>query len=334
MRALSTLALVIFLVSASGAQQSDSLPAQAAVHAWNKTAVIEEISPETLAQLAAQRHRAAAEPQAIASSAALVASSSEPRAVAGATHPLGGFIPAAPAPNAIVDAAAPPSQNDLLAQLEPLSVRSRAEAKAYNSQRYLAASQPESARFPYSTGDKFRLFLKDPVDPFAMVGESFEALYNQARSEPYQFGGGMEGYGKRMGAIFGTDVVSEFFGTFAFPSLLHTDPRYFRMGHGNFFKRAGYALSRTMIVRKDSGGETFNAANWLGGFATTAISDSYYPNRDRSALGIMQHTAVNVAFDSLSDLFREFWPDMAHRLHIPAFVIRRTADPAFPDQKD
>src|SRR5690242_7710616 len=116
MRTLTTSALIVLLVCASKAQQGDSLPAQAAVHAWNKTAVIEEISPETLAQVAAQRRRAATEPQIVVPQSTLLASSASEISPATVSRQLGGFIPAAPAPGAITDAVAPSAQNELLAQ--------------------------------------------------------------------------------------------------------------------------------------------------------------------------------------------------------------------------
>src|SRR5262249_8699835 len=132
-------------------------------------------------------------------------------------------------------------------------------------------------------------------------------------------------------AIVATDATGEFFGTFLFPSLLHTDPRYFRMGRGHpFLHRVGYAVTRTLITRKDSGGDTINAANWLSSFASSAISNTYYPDCHRGFGPPLKPTTINIGFDSLNDLFREFWPDIAQRLHIPAFVVRRTADPYFP----
>src|SRR5207248_1247232 len=94
---------------------------------------------------------------------------------------------------------------------------------------YVLSANQRSPRFPYSTGDKFRLFVKDTVDPFALMGEAATALYNQAKGDPRAYGGGARGYSRRFGAIVGTDFAGEFFGTFLFSSLLHTDPRYFRI---------------------------------------------------------------------------------------------------------
>ena len=226
------------------------------------------------------------------------------------------------------------SANTSRAAMAPLSSASgslalNAALPRENAYYVLTASQ-RSPRFPYSSGDKFRLFLKDTVDPFALMGEAATALYYQAQNEPSAFGGGARGYSRRLGALVGTDLAGEFFGTFLFSSMLHTDPRYFRMQQGNYAQRSGYALTRILVVRKDSGGYTFNAAKWLSSLAATAISNTYYPNRRRGFGPTVQKAAINVGFDAFSDLFREFWPDIAHTLHIPAFVMRRTADPLIP----
>lgn len=305
-----------------------------ALHAWPKAEVLEDLSPATLARLAAERRE---REEALANGSHFVASSaaSNPNQMdPPPAPPRSHYTALPPAPsNSEVTFAAPPKKEDrLIATLQPLQIGSGSQ-HPYLARNSSNPYEPEVARFPYSPGQKFHLFWKNVYDPFGLISESFDALYSQAEGNPHDYGGGMEGYGKRLGAIKATDIAGEFTGTFLFPSLLRTDPRYFRMGHGSFFKRAGYALTRTLITKNDSGGNTFNAANFLSGISTTAISNSYYPHRDRSFPGIMQHASINIGFDSLSNLFNEFWPDIGQRLHVPAFIVRRTADPYFPDQK-
>jgi hypothetical protein len=240
-------------------------------------------------------------------------------------------LPQNPAPRATV----PASSVD--ATLPDAASSTRAAIGEGNTPSYAKERVPVAVypiKFPYTPRQKFGLFVRDVYDPFNFMAEGFNALWEQSQGTPHAYGGGMAGYGKRLGAIVGTDIVGEFTGTFLFPSILHTDPRYFRMARGSPQRRFFYALSRQLIVKSDSGDDTFNAAKLLSGIATTTISNSYYPDRDRSFPGIVRHTLINMGFDALNDTFREFWPDIAHGLHIPAFVIRRTADPAFLDPMD
>jgi hypothetical protein len=321
-RSLCAAALCLASSDLVGAQSfSDQQQATAAnaVHPWAKQEVIEDVSPDVLARLAAlRRQREQADRQPVTSSAAPLTASAQPASSA-ATSPVRFSANATTVP--IAQAAPATASSGNLAFNVPLPRQ--------NSYYVLTANQ-RSPRFPYSPGDKFRLFLKDTVDPFALMGEAATALYYQAQNEPSAFGGGARGYSRRFGAIVGTDFAGEFFGTFLFSSMLHTDPRYFRMQQGSFMQRGEYALTRILVVRKDSGGYTFNAARWLASLAATAISNNYYPQRRRGFGPTVQKAAINVGFDAFSDLFREFWPDIAHTLHIPALVIRRTADPLIP----
>src|SRR5256885_2998778 len=313
-RSLCAAALCLCSPLLAGQSFSDAQPkVSSAVHPWAKQEVIEDVSPDVLARLAEIRRQReqAARDSGTTNPAAPVATDQPAIVTNSSPAMLSATIPG-PA------IAAPASGSTSLAFNAPLPRQ--------NAYYVLSASQ-RSPRFPYSAGDKFRLFAKDTVDPFTLMGESATALYYQAKGDPHAFGGGVRGYSRRFGAIVGTDFAGEFFGTFLFSSLLHTDPRYFRMQQGSYAQRSGYALTRILVVRKDSGGYTFNAARWLSSLAATAISNMYYPDRRRGFGPTGQKAATNVGFDAFSDLFREFWPDIAHVLHIPAFVIRRTADP-------
>ena len=59
---------------------------------------------------------------------------------------------------------------------------------------------------------------------------------------------------------FADEAVGNYFTEAIVPSLTREDPRYYTLGrlHGGFFRRAGYALTRLVITRSDSGGTMFN----------------------------------------------------------------------------
>ena len=59
-----------------------------------------------------------------------------------------------------------------------------------------------------------------------------------------RFGGGMEGYGKRLGASVAGSEAGAFFSGFLFPTLLHQDPRYFPSHQYDISQRLAYAASR------------------------------------------------------------------------------------------
>ncbi len=290
-----------------GAQTQSSAGSPAPVVPLGRHEVIEDITPDTLARLAARRDQAHTQ----ATVETLPALYPAPAAAAPAIE-LVSAVPEAPPANPFN--AAPSAAPVLPVAPEPVKI--------------VAVS---TVKFPYGPRQKFNLAVKDMYDPFNFLAEGLNAFYYQAKSDPYRFGGGARGYGKRLGAIVANDVMGEFTGTFLFPTLLRTDPRYFRMAHGPLPRRFFYAMSRVLVTKKDSGGATFNASKWLSGLATTSLANTYYPDRPHSFGDNARRNAINIGFDSLNNVFREFWPDIAHVLRIPAFVIRRTEDPLFPE---
>jgi hypothetical protein len=96
------------------------------------------------------------------------------------------------------------------------------------------------------------------------------------------------------------------------PSLLREDPRYFRMGRGNPWRRVSYALSRTVVTRKDTGRKIFNYSEIGGNAVAAAISNIYYPASERTAGEAAEKLTIQLASDSAFNILLEFWPDMRH----------------------
>ena len=69
---------------------------------------------------------------------------------------------------------------------------------------------------------------------------------------------------------------------FIFPTITHEDSRFYTLGHGGFLKRTGYALSRAVVTRTNSGSETFNISEVFGAGASSGLSNLYYPSASRS----------------------------------------------------
>lgn len=80
---------------------------------------------------------------------------------------------------------------------------------------------------PLTVKEKFELHAKRIVHPVPVLGMLAGAGIEQSRGEPYQWGGGMEGYGRRVADAAGFVAAENMF-AFALDSTLHQDPRYFR----------------------------------------------------------------------------------------------------------
>jgi hypothetical protein len=167
---------------------------------------------------------------------------------------------------------------------------------------------------PLSVKGKFWLATEDTFDYSSFVwtgilsGQEFGS-----RTYP-EFGQGMAGYGRYYYHIFIDGVSGSYFTEAIVPSLTHEDPRYYTLGHGGFFRRTAYALSRVVITKTDSEHDSFNWSEVGGNLLEAGLSNAYYPAQER---GVRQ-TAINwgaqLESAALNNIAKEFWPDIRHLL--------------------
>jgi hypothetical protein len=166
---------------------------------------------------------------------------------------------------------------------------------------------------PLSSGQKFKLAVQY-LNPYTSAFVAAEAGINQARNSPREYGQGAEGYGKRYGAGFADGLTSGIFSTGVYPSLLRQDPRYYRLGDGDISHRTGYALTRILVTRQDSGRKAFNFSEVLGSFTSSALAVTYYPKSERDFSDVAERAGVQFAFDAGFNLLKEFYPDISRKL--------------------
>ena len=167
---------------------------------------------------------------------------------------------------------------------------------------------------PLSPAQKFGQVLKNVSNPFTFLGTAAEAGIDQGFDVHQGYGQGAEGYGKRYGANIADTATADFFGYGVYPTIFHTDPRYYRMGSGNFFHRAVYAATRAFVTRTDSGRNVFNAPQVLASATASGISRAYYPADERDAGDFAYDMGSRIAFVAAYNVAKEFWPDV--RKHV------------------
>jgi len=166
---------------------------------------------------------------------------------------------------------------------------------------------------PLTSAQKFKLVARQSFDPVQFPYVGFLALLGQkANSEP-AFGQGTAGYAKRYGAQFADITIANFMTGAVLPSLLRQDPRYYQLGKGNFFRRAGYAASRIFITRTDSGRRQMNYSEIAGNAMAAAVANTYHPSQDRSAANSVSVWWVQMGLDTVSNEGVEFWPDIRRK---------------------
>jgi hypothetical protein len=167
---------------------------------------------------------------------------------------------------------------------------------------------------PISARTKFWLATEDVFDPFSFLITGFYAAGSQWGNQYREFGQGAKGYAKRYGGAFADNAVGNYMTEAVFPVMLHQDPRYFRMGTKyGVWRRMGYAASRVIITRGDSGARQFNFSEIVGNGAAAGISAAYYTPSSRNAHAVLDKWALNVGSDAGFNILKEFWPDMRQK---------------------
>jgi hypothetical protein len=165
-----------------------------------------------------------------------------------------------------------------------------------------------------SPGEKFKLVAESAFDPYELGIVGVLAGIGQATNDTPSWGQGMKGYGIRYGTDFGDQVIGNFMVGAVLPSVLRQDPRYFQSGKGSFWHRTGYALSRIIVTRGDSGGKQVNVSEIAGNGIAAAISNSYHPASDRTLQETGQTWATQIGVDAVGYELKEFWPDIRRKI--------------------
>lgn len=172
---------------------------------------------------------------------------------------------------------------------------------------YLTVEGTEVA--PITAGRKFKLVALDSFDLFMYPYVGGVALLT------HNYGPGVSGFGKQYMASMADNTLGNFMTSAVLPSLLHQDPRYFQRGSGGFLSRVVYAASRNLVTRSDSGHTQFNTSEIAGNAIAGSAASLYYPRTQRTASAMLTRWGMQMAWDTLSNEMKEFWPDVRHKLH-------------------
>lgn len=163
---------------------------------------------------------------------------------------------------------------------------------------------------PLKPKQKLGIFVHHTYSPYTLVSAGINATWSQIVGDLPAYGGGMQGWGKRLGETLADTEARSFFGSFLFPSLTHEDPRYFPMRKGSVWQRVWYAGTRVLVTRKDNGGHTFNFSEFLGTAVTVSLSNAYLPAPDRGGWNTFSRGYGAIGGDAGSFVLEEFWPDI------------------------
>lgn len=173
-----------------------------------------------------------------------------------------------------------------------------------------------AGKIPALTSEqKFNVVARSSFDSVEYPWYGALSGISQAQNSEPGYGQGAAGYGKRYGAAFGDGTIENFWTGAILPSVLHQDPRYYQLGKGGFWHRTGYAISRILVTRSDSGDNQFNSSEVFGSMISASISTySYHPQADRTLRNTASVWGSQIGYDTLTIVVKEFWPDIRRKL--------------------
>jgi hypothetical protein len=220
----------------------------------------------------------------------------------------------------------PPSDETEVQRRDRVRRQSVDQIKAEEKQR-IAGVVPDfnvvlgGSATPISPAQKFSLVLHTSIDPFTIGLAAVLGGYDEISGSHNGYHWGPGGYFKRFGAQYADTVDGAFWGNAVLPSLLHQDPRYFRMGTGPIKRRILHAALSTMICHGDNGHNQFSVSNIAGNIIAGGISNLYYP-ADERGVGLAFDNALQVTAEgAVGAQLLEFSPDLLdlyrrHRQHV------------------
>lgn len=169
---------------------------------------------------------------------------------------------------------------------------------------------------PPTPKQAFVIATKNSFDYSSFIFVGITSAFAEWTDAHPQLGQGMPGYGRYYWRGFVDKADGNYWVIFALPTVFHQDERYYAMGKGGIWKRGIYAASRILITPDYHGHNGFNASEILGRGIAQGISLAYYPSGTGTAGALASKYGWAIGRDVLTNVFREFWPDIAtHVLH-------------------
>jgi hypothetical protein len=138
-------------------------------------------------------------------------------------------------------------------------------------------------------------------------------LLDQASGTPAPWGGGVEGYGRRLESRLGEAILQ---GTVQAPlaAVLHEDVRYISSSQRGFGRRALHAVIFSFLTYDSHGHPIPNFANFAGYYVSAAVATSWLPGQHYRAGYTLSTASEQVVLAVPVNLLQEFWPEVRRKL--------------------
>ncbi|SFR97245.1 hypothetical protein SAMN05421771_0108 [Granulicella pectinivorans] len=187
-------------------------------------------------------------------------------------------------------------------------ISARTPSMASHTDKYI---EPGESAPSLSMGNKFALGFKDAFSLSSFGGWVVAAGYSQVTNGSPNYGTNATAFGKRFGAAVARASSEGVFSDSIMASVTREDPRYYRMGPGhNVIRRLGYAVTRTLITRTDSGHVSPNIALLGGNLGGSYLTKAYYPDLNTSNTEVLKTFGGSIGGSALGFAVSEFFPNI------------------------
>jgi hypothetical protein len=163
---------------------------------------------------------------------------------------------------------------------------------------------------PQTFKEKFWLATQDSFDYSAFIYEGMIAGIAMANKSEPSFGQGASAYGLYYAHNFADGTIENYLVEAIVPTVTREDPRYYTLGRGGVLRRTGYAVSRLLVTRTDSGKSSFNISEVVGAGGAAGIGNLYYPSTSNPWVKTYQRWGSQIVQDGIANILKEFWPDI------------------------
>jgi len=170
---------------------------------------------------------------------------------------------------------------------------------------------------PLDARGKMILGLRATVTPFEFLSIISAAGFEQARDSSPHYGTDRGAFGARVGAAGARDTSELLLSDSLLAPVFHEDPRYYQLGpRRSIFARTTYAMSRVFVTRTDDGQQTPNFSLLLGYAGAIGLSNTYYPEYDRSFKQNAENYCGSLGGAAFAFVVREFLDEALLDAHL------------------
>lgn len=163
---------------------------------------------------------------------------------------------------------------------------------------------------PLTGKQRVQLWLNGSfTTPGAYVGSIANSLIDQASGSPREWGGGMEGYARRLGSRVATNAVQGAIQASA-AAAFRLDPRYIRSSSRLLSHRISHALLFVVITLNDDGRRRINFANLASFYGSAAVASTWVPRTESTLRYTAKDGSRQIVFSGLNNILQEFWPEI------------------------